>query len=72
MENAQDPDQRGANHGLGFLKGALEKGNIRMLSESEVQYIKTLLKQDTDKWEHSSTLADLYRHCKYTIRFLTR
>jgi hypothetical protein len=43
-----------------------------MLTESEVLYTKTLLKQDNDKWEHTSTLADLYRHCKFTIRFLTR
>lgn len=47
MANAQDPDfcvQHGGSHGLGFLKATLDKGNIRMLSESEVLYIKTLLK----------------------------
>jgi len=43
-----------------------------MLSENEVLYIKTILKKDNDKWEYKSTLEDLYRHCKYTIRFLTR
>jgi hypothetical protein len=43
-----------------------------MLTENEVHYIRTLLKQDTDNWENKSTLEDLYRHCKFTIRKLTR
>ena len=43
-----------------------------MLNESEILYIKTLLKKDTEDWENKSTLADLYRHCKFTIRKLTR
>jgi hypothetical protein len=43
-----------------------------MLTESEILYIKTLLKKDTEDWENKSTLADLYRHCKFTIRKLTR
>lgn len=43
-----------------------------MLTENEIQYIRHLLKQDTDNWENKSTLEDLYRHCKFTIRKLTR
>ena len=43
-----------------------------MLTENEIHYIRTLLKQDTDNWENKSTLEDLYRHCKFTIRKLTR
>ena len=43
-----------------------------MLKESEVTYLKTLLKKDAEKWEFKSTLADIYRHSKFTIRMLTR
>ena len=43
-----------------------------MLKESEVYYLKTLLKKDTEKWEFKSNLADIYRHGKFTIRMLTR
>ena len=43
-----------------------------MLSEHEVSYLKTIMKSRTENWERSSTLADIYRHCKYTIRMLTR
>lgn len=43
-----------------------------MLSENEILYLKTLLKQETENWEKKSTLSDLYRHCKFTIRKLTR
>lgn len=43
-----------------------------MLTENEVHYIRTLLKQDTDNWENKSTLEDLHRHCKFTIRKLSR
>ena len=43
-----------------------------MLKESEVGYLKTLLKYDTEKWEYVQNLDDIYRHCKFTIRMLTR
>ena len=48
------------------------KGNIQILSESEVAYLKSIMKARTENWERSSTLADIYRHCKFTIRMLTR
>lgn len=60
MENAQDPDTTDAataherevvqhgcgmrNMGLGFMKHKHEKGNIRVLTESELLYVKKLLK----------------------------
>lgn len=58
MENAQDPDTTDAatahervsvtqgirNIGLGFMKDKHEKGNIRVLTESELLYVKKLLK----------------------------
>ena len=34
------------------MKNFHNKGNICMLSENEIFYIKTLLKKDTDNWEH--------------------
>jgi len=43
-----------------------------MLSHDEICYLKTILKQDIEIWEQKSTLMDLYRHCKFTIRNLTR
>jgi hypothetical protein len=43
-----------------------------MLTENEIQYLRHLLKQETDNWDNKSTLEDLYRHCKFTIRKLTR
>jgi len=48
------------------------KGNIQILTENEIQYLKTLLKQENKAWNHKSTLEDLFRHCKFTIRSLTR
>lgn len=43
-----------------------------MLSENEILYIKTILKRKNEIWENKSTLEDIYRHCKFTIRKLTR
>ena len=43
-----------------------------MLSENEICYLKTLLKQETENWDNKKTLHDLFRHCKFTIRKLTR
>lgn len=43
-----------------------------MLSESEVLYLKTILKTDTVRWENKSILVDLFRHSKFTIRQLIR
>jgi hypothetical protein len=44
-----------------------------MLTESEIIYLKNLLKEKTHSyWQEKSTLNDLHRHCKYTIRKLTR
>jgi hypothetical protein len=43
-----------------------------MLSENEILYIKTILKRQNENWENKSTLDDIYRHCKFTIRKLTR
>ena len=40
-----------------------------MLSESEIRYIKKLLKEkNLSFWSEKSTLMDLHRHTKYTIR----
>jgi hypothetical protein len=68
--NAQDID--GVEHNLGFLKKISVKGNIKMLSENEIGYLKSVLKQDNSRWEEKTTLHDLFRHCKFTIRMLTR
>jgi hypothetical protein len=54
------------------MKSLVAKGNIKMLSENEIGYLKRLLKQDNEQWEKAHVLNDLYRHCKYTIRCLTR
>ena len=44
-----------------------------MLTESEIIYLKNLLKEKTHNyWREKTTLNDLHRHCKYTIRKLTR
>ena len=43
-----------------------------MLTENEILYIKTILKQQNENWENKSTLADIYRHAKFTIRKLSR
>lgn len=43
-----------------------------MLSESEILYLKTILKTDTVRWENKSILVDLFRHSKFTIRQLIR
>lgn len=43
-----------------------------MLTEQEVTYVKSLLKKESVRWEQQSTLDDLHRHCKFTIRLLTR
>ena len=48
------------------------KGGIKMLTENEILYIKTILKQQNENWENKSTLADIYRHAKFTIRKLSR
>ena len=55
-----------------FLSSFNSKGNIAILSENEVSYLKTIMKSRTENWDRTSTLADIYRHCKYTIRMLTR
>ena len=43
-----------------------------MLSESEILYVRHLLKQEMDNWENKDILIDLYRHAKFTIRQLTK
>lgn len=74
MENAQDAQRAHLSQagGIGFMKRFGHKGNICMLTENEILYVKTLLKQDTENWENKQTLNDLFRHCKFTIRKLTR
>jgi len=68
-----DQDQHTqSHHEIGFLKKFNEKGNIQMLKEGEVTYLKTLLKQDAEQWEQIQNLSDIFRHCKFTIRMLTR
>lgn len=54
------------------MKHATTKGNITSLKENEIMYLKTLLKSKAEKWEDISALTDIYRHCKFTIRMLTR
>lgn len=74
MENAQDAEHGnlGRAGGIGFMKRFGCRGNICMLTENEILYVKTLLKQETENWENKQTLNDLHRHCKFTIRKLTR
>ena len=74
MENAQDAQHPhlGQAGGIGFMKRFGCRGNICMLTENEILYVKTLLKQETENWESKQTLNDLFRHCKFTIRKLTR
>jgi hypothetical protein len=57
---------------IGFMKSMHSKGGIKMLSENEISYLKTFLKKQNEKWDNKAILADLYRHCKFTIRKLTR
>jgi hypothetical protein len=71
LANTQDIDEI-EGHNIGFMKKFIDKGGIIMLTENEILYLKTLLKQDTVRWENKSTLFDLYRHSKFTIRQLTR
>ena len=43
-----------------------------MLSESEIRYVKKLLKEkNLGFWNERTTLNDLHRHTKYTIRKVT-
>jgi len=71
MGNAQDVDDIQGNN-IGFMKSFAQKGGIKMLSENEIFYLKTFLKQQNEKWDSKSVLNDLFRHCKFTIRKLTR
>ena len=82
-ENAQDPDsdiaqmqqELGAYHdtSLAFLKNYKMKGNIKVVTESEIQFVKKLLKdKNHDYWQDAHMLEDLHRHTKFTIRKLTR
>lgn len=49
------------------------KGNIKVMIESEVQFVKKLLKdENNDYWKDANLLEDLHRHTKFTIRKLTR
>ena len=44
-----------------------------MLTESELTFVKKLLQlKNHDLWREPSNLNDLHRHCKFTIRKLTR
>ena len=54
------------------MKAFANKGNICMLSENEIFFLKTLLKKETEASVHQNSLTDTYRHCKFTIRKLTR
>lgn len=45
-ENLQDAQDASHRHQIGFMKKFNEKGNIQMLKESEVTYLKTLLKKE--------------------------
>ena len=68
--NAQDIDEMQGNN-IGFMKSFNAKGNIKMLTENEIQYLKTFLKQQNEN-EMQDRNDDLFRHCKFTIRKLTR
>lgn len=54
MENAQDAQHSHISPagGIGFMKRFGCKGNICMLTENEILYVKTLLKQETENWEN--------------------
>lgn len=44
MENAQDAQHSNLKGGIGFMKRFGQRGNICMLTENEILYVKTLLK----------------------------
>ena len=54
------------------MKKFQTKGDISILTENELLYLKTILKEQMEIWEDKHILEDLFRHSKYTIRFLTR
>ena len=54
------------------MKGFATKGNICMLTENEIFFLKTLLKKETENSVNQNSMNDTYRHCKFTIRKLTR
>lgn len=54
------------------MKAFANKGNICMLTENEIFFLKTLLKKETENSVNQNSLTDTYRHCKFTIRKLTR
>lgn len=66
------PETSAQGNQIGFMKKFTSKGGITMYTENEVIYLKTLIKNDGGRWEKKSALSDLYRHCKFTIRKLTR
>lgn len=44
-----------------------------MMKESEVKFVKKLLKdKNHDYWKDSHLIEDLHRHSKYTIRRISR
>lgn len=58
---------------IGFMKDIGNKGNLNMLNESELVFVKQLLKQaNNDLWRNEGNLNGLHRQCKLTIRKLTR
>jgi hypothetical protein len=78
MENAQDPDtdisQSRIKEGtINILKKIFNKeGTKRMLTQSEVSFLKKILQnQNHYLWGDSTNLKDLHRHTKFTIRKLT-
>jgi len=62
-----------ADSALAFLSNMKTKGQIKMLTENEVVFVKKLLKdKNLDYWKQASIVEDLHRHSKYTIRRITR
>lgn len=57
---------------IGFMKDTHSKGAISAYTENEILYLKSILKNKAEKWEDMSTLTDVFRHCKFTIRMLSR
>lgn len=69
---ASKPDLKPFQHHIGFLKGWADKGAIAVLTNSEVNYLKTLVKGKNTTFDSETTLDDIQRHTKFTIRMLSR
>jgi hypothetical protein len=58
---------------MNILKKIFDKeGTKRMLTESEVRFLKEILQNEKHHlWNDRRNLRDLHKHTKFTIRMLT-